>query len=76
MVTAQIRHFSQYFSVFFFLKETRIIINSCFLLIKNTKKCWRMPNLREDHLHPVGDLPPVYPTCKIAKSFLTRMKIF
>jgi hypothetical protein len=29
---------------------------------KHRKILWKMPNLRNDHLHPFGHLLPVYPT--------------
>jgi hypothetical protein len=55
----------------FFLKETRIIINSCFFLIKTPKILEKMPYLRNDHLHSVGHLHPVYPIwCIFAPSRL------
>jgi hypothetical protein len=59
MVVAQIKHFSQYFLVLFIKRkpDTRININSCFVLIKTPSILEKMPNLRDDHLHPV------YPIC-------------
>jgi hypothetical protein len=48
---------TSFFSVFY-EKKTRINNNSRFLLKKILKK---MLNLRDDYLHPVGHLHPVYP---------------
>jgi hypothetical protein len=42
-------------------------------IIKNTKKAGKMPNLRDDHLPPIGHLTPVYPIRKITVLFAVNI---
>jgi hypothetical protein len=64
IIIAQIRHFTNIFFVFFIKRKHELIIIRVSFKKKHRKILWKVPNLRDGHLHPIGHLTSVYPNLK------------